>query len=272
MTIRIRTAVLFTILSLLTKIDTSCYSFVIIATVDNAVVTSSRTQATSTTLLRTTQSALSSSSSSSDNMDDDNSINDVMKNGISVGFIGCGTIASSIATGLVLAHNKENDRVTKIKSMIISKRSESKSNELKEKFDNDNSSFSFDITENNQEIVNQADIIFLTVLPTQAKDVLNSLKFDPKRHILISLVVSFVLRYVTLRYYLSWSISIQGEYALVHFLYIKTLKTQTHTHTRKNTKYSQFFLLFFYISPSLRSLESNYKIPHLYTYILYFSM
>ncbi|OEU11861.1 hypothetical protein FRACYDRAFT_191917 [Fragilariopsis cylindrus CCMP1102] len=121
-------------------------------------------------------------------MDDDNSINDVMKNGISVGFIGCGTIASSIATGLVLAHNKENDRVTKIKSMIISKRSESKSNELKEKFDNDNSSFSFDITENNQEIVNQADIIFLTVLPTQAKDVLNSLKFDPKRHILISLV------------------------------------------------------------------------------------
>ena len=123
---------------------------------------------------------------------------------ISVGFIGCGTIASSIATGLVLAHNSNSAVTTKIKSMIVSRRSESKSNQLKQlvldsnnnnnenKACNENENkILFDITDNNQKIVNEADIIFLTVLPAQAEDVLKNLKFDTKRHILISLVVSY---------------------------------------------------------------------------------
>jgi hypothetical protein len=211
MTISITVIAFFIILLLANKIDTSCYSFVIIATTADNVVASSRTQtqtsssltSTSTTI-RTSSlpSSLLSSSSSSSSSSSDNNMDNMDGNnneGISVGFIGCGTIASSIATGLVLAHNnnKENaaDSVTtKLKSMIVSRRSESKSNQLKDLLDNNNNNnkdISFTITDNNQEILDNADIIFLTVLPTQAKDVLNSLKFDQKRHILISLVVSF---------------------------------------------------------------------------------
>jgi pyrroline-5-carboxylate reductase len=44
------------------------------------------------------------------------------------------------------------------------------------------------IHDDNQEIVNRADFIFLTVLPQQAPSVLKDLEFDPERHQLISLV------------------------------------------------------------------------------------
>ena len=194
----------FIILLLVLKIDTSCYSFVTTTsttatttsttTGDNINVASATTQLTMKSASSTASSSSTSSTASSPSLND----------GISVGFIGCGTIASSIATGLVLAHNSNSAVTTKIKSMIVSRRSESKSNQLKElvldsnnnnnenKACNENENkILFDITDNNQKIVNEADIIFLTVLPAQAEDVLKNLIFDSKRHILISLVVSY---------------------------------------------------------------------------------
>jgi hypothetical protein len=198
----------FIILLLVLKIDTSCYSFVTTTsttatttsttTGDNINVASATTQLTMKSASSTASTSSTSSTASSPSLND----------GISVGFIGCGTIASSIATGLVLAHNSNSAVTTKIKSMIVSRRSESKSNQLKELVldsnnesnenennnnnnNNNNIIISFDITDNNQKIVNEADIIFLTVLPAQAEDVLKNLTFDTKRHILISLVVSY---------------------------------------------------------------------------------
>jgi len=163
--------------------------------VDTETKTDTPTSTATATVLR---SSLSLAASSSDNDSEKGK-------GITIGFIGCGTIASSIVKGLVLAATEaataetEDNNNMKINSMIVSKRSISKSNDLKEILywynyrqnynDNDHPTFiEFSTTENNQEILNQADLIFVTVLPNQAKDVLQKLQFDSNRHILISLV------------------------------------------------------------------------------------
>ena len=123
---------------------------------------------------------------------------------ISVGFIGCGTIASSIARGLSKAavatcHNNVDDddddddvhsnktNSIGIRNMVVSKRSESKSRAL---CDDLSSKLDISVTETNQEILDACDLIFLTVVPQKAAEVLQGLEFDPNRHILVSLVVS----------------------------------------------------------------------------------
>jgi ornithine cyclodeaminase/alanine dehydrogenase-like protein (mu-crystallin family) len=98
-----------------------------------------------------------------------------------VGFIGCGTIAAAIATGLATV---DDDDEPLVQSMAISRRSQTKSDALKERFPD-----LVTVHEDNQEILDQADIIFITVLPQQASEVLQSLKFDLERHHLVSLVV-----------------------------------------------------------------------------------
>ena len=100
-----------------------------------------------------------------------------------VGFIGCGTIAAAIATGLATVDNDDDDEPL-VQSMAISRRSHTKSDALKERFPD-----LVTVHEDNQEILDQADIIFITVLPQQASEVLQSLKFDLERHHLVSLVV-----------------------------------------------------------------------------------
>jgi ornithine cyclodeaminase/alanine dehydrogenase-like protein (mu-crystallin family) len=100
-----------------------------------------------------------------------------------VGFIGCGTIAAAIATGLATVDDDDNEEPL-VQSMAISRRSQTKSDALKERFPD-----LVTVHEDNQEILDQADIIFITVLPQQASEVLQSLKFDLERHHLVSLVV-----------------------------------------------------------------------------------
>lgn len=101
-----------------------------------------------------------------------------------VGFIGCGTIASAIATGIATQNQIPID------SIAVSRRSESKSQALVKSL----SALSLDISvhDNNQEIVNQSDLIFLCVLPQQTSNVLEALEFDETKHTLISLVVSSI--------------------------------------------------------------------------------
>jgi len=101
---------------------------------------------------------------------------------ISIGFIGCGTIASAIATGLA----SQKTCPIPISSISVTKRSESKSKKLLSSFpdlvtvyDNDDAA---------QSVVDSSDIVFLCVLPEQVDTVLNKVCFDTKRHTLVSLL------------------------------------------------------------------------------------
>jgi hypothetical protein len=103
----------------------------------------------------------------------------------SVGFIGCGTIASAIITGIA------TQNVVPIKSIVVSRRSESKSKLLAKEFSN-----LVTIQDDNQEILKKCEYIFLCVLPEQTQSVLENLQFDQKRHFLVSLVVRSKLQKV----------------------------------------------------------------------------
>ena len=96
-----------------------------------------------------------------------------------IGFIGCGTIASAIIKGIATQSN------VNIESIAVSKRSKSKSQALKEEF-----SSLVQVYDANQEILNNADVIFICVLPDQTCEVLSNLNFDADKHSLVSLVVS----------------------------------------------------------------------------------
>jgi pyrroline-5-carboxylate reductase len=98
---------------------------------------------------------------------------------VRVGFLGCGTIASAIATGLATQANMT------IASIAVTKRSESKSSALLEDFPS-----LVSVHEDNQEILDKSDIIFVCLLPQQTSEALQALSFDESRHELISLVVS----------------------------------------------------------------------------------
>ena len=194
--------------------------------------------ATATATATAIRSSLSLAASSSGNDSD-------KEKGMSIGFIGCGTIAASIVKGLVLAATEatataetEDNHNMNINSMIVSKRSISKSNDLREIMywynyrqnynDNDHPTFiEFSTTENNQEILNQADVIFVTVRPDQAKDVLQQLQFDSNRHILISLVVCIILYSIVYELYCIVFYYI-GNYHLFRFRNISIFYSSSH--------------------------------------------
>lgn len=117
---------------------------------------------------------------------------------VSIGVIGCGTIASAIITGLVKTQvdGKNDASVPSISSIHLSKRSEKKSSALKETFPE-----LVTVYENNQDILDQADIVFLCVLNNQTKIVLEPLKFDAIKHTLVSLVVSTSIIKMCLNYF-----------------------------------------------------------------------
>lgn len=93
---------------------------------------------------------------------------------VAVGFLGCGTIAKAIATGLAT-----NDAVSHV---AVTRRSESKSSALKKEFPD-----KISVHDENQAVVDCSDIVFCCVLPQQTSEVLQSLNFSD-RHTLISLV------------------------------------------------------------------------------------
>lgn len=95
----------------------------------------------------------------------------------SIGFIGCGTIASAIVTGICSTS-------TSTAKIRVSRRTESKSSLLQVTFPDQ-----VTVHDDNQEIVDQSDVVFLCVLPQRAAGILQSLTFDPSKHRLVSLVV-----------------------------------------------------------------------------------
>jgi pyrroline-5-carboxylate reductase len=94
-----------------------------------------------------------------------------------IGFVGFGTIASAIATGLATQQS------VPISYLAVSRRSEKRSSALQKSFPD-----LVSIHDDNQQVVDTADIIFLCVLPEQTSSVLQKLKFDAHRHTLVSLV------------------------------------------------------------------------------------
>lgn len=95
-----------------------------------------------------------------------------------LGFIGCGTIACAIATGLLTQTDHP------ISKVYVSRRSESKSSELVSKFPD-----KVVVCDDNQDIVDKCDILFLCVLPQYQEEVLKSLNIG-KEKTLVSVVVS----------------------------------------------------------------------------------
>jgi pyrroline-5-carboxylate reductase len=108
---------------------------------------------------------------------------------IHAGFIGCGTIASSIIIGLATPEHTTHlaNNGIQLSSISITRRSVSKSTMLQERFPT-----IVTIHEMAHEVVLNSDIIFLCVLPTQVDEVLTDLTerglWKCDTHILISLV------------------------------------------------------------------------------------
>lgn len=88
----------------------------------------------------------------------------------------CGTIASAIATGLL--RQTEHD----VSTIYVTRRSERRSSALVEKFPE-----KVQICDDNQEICDKCELIFLCVLPQQVSSVLQDLTLS-KQKLLVSLV------------------------------------------------------------------------------------
>ena len=102
--------------------------------------------------------------------------------GLTVGFVGCGTIAAAIATGLA------TQTAVPIASLSVSRRSEAKSSALAAAHP-----ALVAVHDDNQAILDKADVVFVCVLPRDAAAVLRPLRFDPDRHIVVSLVSTLTL-------------------------------------------------------------------------------
>ena len=102
---------------------------------------------------------------------------------MNLGFIGTGTIASSVITGIFRSK-------ILFKKIYISKRNKKNSQKLKKKYKK------VFIAENNQEIVDKCDWIFLSVTPTVGNKIIKELKFKSNQTVIsfISTITLFKLK------------------------------------------------------------------------------
>jgi pyrroline-5-carboxylate reductase len=91
-----------------------------------------------------------------------------------LGFIGTGAIAEAVIVGMLEAKAFDG-------KVIVSRRSESRSQMLSQRFEN------VQVETDNQRIVDQADWVFVSVLPAQAEELLRNLNFR-REQFLISMV------------------------------------------------------------------------------------
>ena len=99
--------------------------------------------------------------------------------GISIGFVGFGTIASSIAEGLLTQDRRP------VSQVYVSRRSNDKSSRLCRLFNDGDGNYDDErpskarvvVCDDNSDIVRNSDIVFLCVLPQDADAVLRSLDF-----------------------------------------------------------------------------------------------
>ena len=105
---------------------------------------------------------------------------------IRAGFIGCGTIASSIASGLANPNHAEflSHNSLVLSSIHVTRRSESRSSQLKQSYPN-----VVTVCETAKEVVKNSEIVFLCVLPIYVDEVLEELEGAWEGQTLVSLVV-----------------------------------------------------------------------------------
>ena len=96
-----------------------------------------------------------------------------------IGFVGCGTIAAATVEGLCNGNGNGNGKKCKI---VVSPRSATKSSALAQKYPK-----SVSVGDSNQDVVNKSRIVFISVLPGVAEEVLNGLQFRVDQ-VIISLV------------------------------------------------------------------------------------
>ena len=101
---------------------------------------------------------------------------------MNIGFIGTGTITTSVIQGLFRSK-------IKVKQILISERSKKNSSALSKKFKK------VKIVKNNQEIIDQSSWIFIAVVPKVAKLILKDLKFK-KNQTIISFVSTASMAYL----------------------------------------------------------------------------
>ena len=97
-----------------------------------------------------------------------------------IGFVGCGTIASAIVTGLCTLP----DTMARPSSIIVSPRNRAKSAALRAAFP-----AIVSVAKSNQAVVDQCDVIFLCVVPQVARRVVAALAFKQEQTV-ISVIAS----------------------------------------------------------------------------------
>lgn len=104
-----------------------------------------------------------------------------------IGIIGVGKIGSCIVKGYAtVACSASVPR-----KIILSPRGEKNVKELSAEFNS-----LVEVAASNEEVVEKSDIIFIGLLPTTAKDILPTLVFDSKRHIVISMMATIDMQYL----------------------------------------------------------------------------
>ena len=98
--------------------------------------------------------------------------------GLTLGFLGCGTIAVAVATGIARQKSIPISRIS------VSRRSRAKSEGLATAFPD-----LVTVHDDNQEVIDRSQIVFVCVLPEQANEVVRDLKFQD-HHKLVSIVAT----------------------------------------------------------------------------------
>ncbi|KAL3759774.1 hypothetical protein ACHAWU_007518 [Discostella pseudostelligera] len=140
----------------------------------------------------TKKMTLTSTEMKMSDIDNTNCIDSSTLTQIKAGFIGCGTIASSIATALATpphsTHLAQHAGLS-LHSISVTKRSESKSSKLKQSFPD-----IVTIYDSASDVVHNSNVVFLCVLPQQVEKVLDELKkanvWRKEEHTLVSLVAT----------------------------------------------------------------------------------
>ena len=101
-----------------------------------------------------------------------------------IGVLGTGTISSAVVTGLLTPSDKSGGKAFDSK-FTVSDRSAAKSEALQKRFP-----AAVTVEADSQQIVDACKYVIVSVLPKQAKEVLSGLKFDPARHVVLSLMAA----------------------------------------------------------------------------------
>lgn len=161
-----------------------------------------------------------------------------------IGIIGAGNMGGAIAKGLAQGGSIES------KDIIVADLSSDKLDELKD------FNVEISITNNNQEVVDKADIIILALKPWLMKEVVDNLKFDVKNQMIISIAAR-----ITLSEYIEWISPDATIFRLVPNTAISELAGMTLISSMNATKEQEQLVLDIFNEMGLAMLIPESQIP-----------